>query len=170
MRILGEEAGTTREFEISRQFNAPVETVYKAWTEAERLERWWGPKGFSVQVACLDLRPGGVFHYAMRTPDGHEMWGKFIYRQIVPGQRLVFVVSFSDATAGIVRHPFAPDWPLELLSTVTFEGKDGKTTLTLRGIPVNATAAECKAFEAGHVSLRKGWTGTLDQLAAYLSR
>lgn len=170
MRTVPEAAEETREFVISRRFNVPREAVYQAWTEADRLTQWWGPKGFSVRVARLELRPGGIFHYAMRTPDGHEMWGRFVYREIVPPERLVFVVSFSDAAAGIMRHPFAPEWPLEVLSTVTFAVENAGATLNLKGIPVNATGSERAIFEAGHESLRKGWTGTLDQLEAYLCK
>ena len=52
-------------------------------------------------------------HYGMRTPDGNEMWGKWIYREIVKPERLVVVASFSDAQRGITRHPLSPEWPLE---------------------------------------------------------
>jgi uncharacterized protein YndB with AHSA1/START domain len=49
-----------------------------------------------MRVATLDLRPGGVFHYGLRSPNGHDMWGKFVYREIVAPERIVFVVSFAD--------------------------------------------------------------------------
>ena len=62
------------ELEIVRTFDAPRETVWRAWTELERLARWWGPKGFEMLSTKLDLRPGGMFHYGMRAPNGHEMW------------------------------------------------------------------------------------------------
>ena len=84
-----------------RIFNAPRERVWKAWTEAEHLGNWWGPKGFDIVSVKLDLRPGGIFHYCLDRPEGQEMWGKFIFREIVPEQRLVFVVSFSDAEGGL---------------------------------------------------------------------
>ena len=59
----------------------------------------------------MDLRPGGTYHYGMRTPDGKEMWGRFVYREIIPPERIVFVNSFSDPEGGITRHPMAPTWP-----------------------------------------------------------
>ena len=63
--------------------------------------------------ACrLDFRPGGIFHYGMRSPDGRDMWGKFVYREIVAPERIVFVNSFSDESGATVRAPFAADWPL----------------------------------------------------------
>jgi len=71
-----------REFVISRVFDAPRELVWKAWTEAPRLAQWWGPKGCTIRVVKLDVRPGGIFHYAMQYKPGHDMWGRFIYREI----------------------------------------------------------------------------------------
>ena len=163
------EGSAGREFVLTRVFDAPRELVFKAWTESERLARWGGPKGFTWVSAQLDLRPGGVFHYCMRSSDGREMWGKFAYREIRAPERIVFVFSFSDEEGNTVRAPFSPDWPLEVLNTVTFAEHQGRTTLTLRGYPINATASERKTFEAGYESMKQGFRGTLDQLADYLA-
>src|SRR6266568_2266197 len=96
------------------------------------------------RVEGLDQRRGigGVFHYAMAYRPGHEMYGRFVYREIAAPGRLVFVNSFSDAAGGITRAPFpqlGDRWPLEVLNNMTLTEKDGKTTLTLRGGPINAT-------------------------------
>ncbi|MFC5529539.1 SRPBCC domain-containing protein [Cohnella yongneupensis] len=56
-----------KELVITRVLNAPRELVFKAWSEAEHLKRWWGPKGFEINVAQLDFRPGGFFHYNMQS-------------------------------------------------------------------------------------------------------
>jgi len=157
-----------REFVVTRVLDAPRELVFKAWTERERLMRWWGPKGAVIQIRDLDLRPGGAFHYGMRAPDGHDMWGKWVFREISAPERLVFIASFTDEAGNPIRNPFALDWPLEVLSTLTFAEQEGRTTLTMHGVPLNATEQERNAFEGGHASLRQGWTGTLDQLADYL--
>jgi uncharacterized protein YndB with AHSA1/START domain len=158
------------ELVITRTFDAPRELVFKAWTESEHLKHWWGPKGFTFGVSKLDLRPGGVFHYSMRSPDGHEMWGKFVYREIVAPEKIVFVNSFSDEEGNTVRAPFSPTWPLEVLNTLTLSENEGKTTLTLRGGPINATEEERKTYEAGFESMKQGFGGTFDQLADYLAR
>ena len=55
-------------FEISRVFDAPRERVWQAWTEAEHLKKWWGPKGFTVTHCTVDLRPGGTMHYCLKAP------------------------------------------------------------------------------------------------------
>ena len=158
------------EFVVTRVFDAPRERVWKAFTMAERLVQWWGPKGFTIAHAGLDLRPGGIFHYSMRSPDGHEMWGKFVYREIEAPEKLVFVSSFSDEEGNVTRHPFSATWPLEVLSTMTLSESGGKTTLTLSGGPIHATEEERKTFDAGHDSMRKGFGGTFDQLAEYLAK
>ncbi|MFI5381028.1 MAG: SRPBCC domain-containing protein [Tepidisphaerales bacterium] len=159
-----------REFALTRVFDAPRERVFKAWTEPERLAEWWGPKGFTMRVCKLDLRPGGVFHYCMRAPDGRDMWGKFVYREIVAPERLVFVVSFAGEHGNPVRHPFSATWPLEVLNVLTFTDQDGKTTVALRGFPINATELERKTFEDGRGSMQQEFKGTLDQLVDYLKR
>ncbi len=158
------------EFVITRVFDVPRELVFKAWTEPERLKHWWGPRGFTMRSCKLDLRPGGVFHYSMQSPDGREMWGKFVYREIVAPERLVFVVSFTDEEGNPVRHPMSPTWPLEVLNTMTLSEHDGKTMLTVYGVPINATKEERKTFQAGRDSMRQGFTGTLDQLTDYLAK
>lgn len=158
------------QFVISRVFDAPREKVWRAWTEREELMKWFGPKGSFIPHAKLDLRPGGIFHYAMRTPDGHEMWGKWTFREIVAPEKLVLISSFSDAQGGITRHPMSANWPLETLSTTTFEEQDGKTKLTIRWAPWNASDSERSTFADAHSGMQQGWGGTFEQLAAYLAK
>jgi uncharacterized protein YndB with AHSA1/START domain len=167
---LAKMAGSDVEFVITREFDAPADLVFKAWTQPEHLAQWWGPKGFTMNTCKVDLKTGGLFHYCMRSPDGHEMWGKFVYRDVIPPQRLVFVNSFSDAEGNTVRAPFASDWPLEVLNTVTFTGHQDKTTVRLHGVPIHATEAERAKFRNFHSSMQQGFTGTMDQLTEYLKK
>jgi uncharacterized protein YndB with AHSA1/START domain len=161
---------TKGDFVISRVFDAPRELLWECFTDPGRMKQWWGPRGVTVVAAKMDLRPGGTYHYGMSMPNGQVMWGKFVYREITAPERLVLVNSFSDEAGGITRHPMSPTWPLELLTTFTFEEEPvGKTKLTVRWSPINATEAEQQTFDAGHDSMRQGWGGTLDQLGAYLS-
>lgn len=159
-----------RELVITRVFDAPRELVWKAFTEADRLAHWWGPQGFTMLASALDLRPGGVFHYSMRSPEGRTMWGKFVYREIQTPERMVFVNSFSDEDGNTIRAPFSSIWPLEVLNTVTLTESEGKTTVTLRGGPINATEQERETFWNARKSVRRGFAGTFDQLAAYLAQ
>jgi len=163
---LKREAG--EEFAIERAFDAPRDLMWKVWTDPEHMNHWFGPKGMTNIHSKNDFRVGGTYHYAMRTPDGGTMWGKWIYREITPPERLVFVNSFSDPEGGVTRHPFAPEWPLEMLSTIEFVERDGKTVVVVRWTPINVTDAEWNTFKAGLPGMNQGWSGTFEQLEAYL--
>ena len=157
-------------FVISRVFDAPRDRVWQAWTEVERLKQWWGPKGFTVTHCTLDLRPGGKGHYCLRAPDGSQMWGRFVYREIVKPERLVWSNSFSDKDGGLTVHPMNPKWPREMHTTVRFKDLGGKTEVTVEWIPIDgSTEVEIKTFDQGRDSMKMGWTGTMDQFAAYLT-
>lgn len=171
MSIAGQKASKTAssEFVLTRVFDAPQAVVFKAWTDGEQLGQWWGPKGLTMNVHKCEVKPMGTFHYSMTTPDGNEMWGKFVYRDVNAPDRLAFITSFSNAECGKTRHPMSQTWPLEVLSTVIFE-KDGddKTKLTLKGVPIKASEVELKTFADGYESMRAGFGGTLDQLDEFL--
>ena len=160
---------TPSAFTISRSFDAPRELVFKVFSQAEHLARWWGPAGWEWVKGDLDFRPGGQFHYCMRLAGGAEMWGKFLYREIEAPRRIVFINGFSNAAGELTRHPMAPTWPLEVINELTLQEQDGRTLLTLRGEPHNASTIERQTFVAGFESMRMGFGGTLDQLQAYLA-
>jgi uncharacterized protein YndB with AHSA1/START domain len=160
----------TGEFVVSREFDATRELVWKAWTENDRLKQWWGPRGFTMLSCTNDLRPGGTFHYGMKAPDGSTMWGKWVYREVAPPERLVFLSSFSNEKGEVTRAPFSGDWPLEVLSTLTLSERGGRTTAALSGVAHRATEAERRMFESFFGSMQQGWAGTLDQLGEFLVR
>ncbi|MFD2163513.1 SRPBCC domain-containing protein [Paradesertivirga mongoliensis] len=153
---------------ITRTFNAPLELVFKAFTEAEHLAQWWGPKGFSITIHKLDLRPGGTFHYNMKSSDSSEMWGIFHFKEIAYPNRIVFINSFSDPDGNITRPPFSDDWPLEIVNEFTFHEQDNNTIMNLRSYPVNANPDQQRTFTAGHSSMQEGYGGTFDQLEEHL--
>lgn len=163
-------AAAEKPFVITRTFDAPREKVWQAFTEAERLMHWWGPAGFKMDKATVDLRPGGAYHYGMSGPGGMTMWGKFTYREVAAPSRLVFLLSFSDEKGGLSRHPGHAGWPLQMLKVITLTEEGGKTTLTLRGVPFNATAAEQQVYLEHHSSMHGGFGATWDQLAEYLAK
>jgi uncharacterized protein YndB with AHSA1/START domain len=154
-----------RELVITRVFDAPRELVFKAWTEPEHLMRWWGPKGFTMPLCKVDLRPGGVIHFCMRSPEGHDIWCKGVYREIVEPERIVVTDSFSDEKGNTVppaQYGLSPDWPAESLMTVTFAEDEGKTKLTLH-LGVSESLAKRQGADVG-------WAETLDRLAGYLAK
>jgi uncharacterized protein YndB with AHSA1/START domain len=157
-------------FVISRSFKASRERLWKAFTELEQMKQWFGPKGFTTKVATQDFRPNGTYHYCLVSPDGHEMWGRFTYREIVPPARIVFVSSFSDAEGGLTRHPMSPDWPQQMLTTVTFTEEGDQTRFTVEWVPIDPSEEERRTFERGRDSMKQGWSGTFEQLEAYLAK
>ncbi|MGA8633979.1 MAG: SRPBCC family protein [Candidatus Dormiibacterota bacterium] len=104
----------------TREFNAPKDLVYKAWTTPELIKRWWaGDRGVAT-VAEIDLRVGGAFRYAMDANPGFEVAFHGEFREIVPNERLVSTEIFEgmpDAGAA--------------LNTVSFTEEYGRTTLTI---------------------------------------
>ena len=157
-------------FIISRTYEAPRELLFDCFTKLEHINKWWGPKGVKIVKAEMDLRPGGTYHYGMQANDGPVMWGKQVYREITPPSKIVLINSFSDEQGGLTRHPGSPSWPIELLSTFTFEDAGAnKTKLTIRWETVDtATDEERQTFLSGFDSMTMGWGGTLDQLGDYL--
>ena len=154
------------EIVITRVFDAPRERVFKAWTEPERFVRWWGPNGFTTPFCTMDVRPGGVLRYCMRSPQGQDFWGRGVYREIVAPERIVYTDTFSDQDG----HPVPPthygmsaDFPPETLVTLTFAAHAGKTTLTLQFSVGSAPASEREMC-------RQGWAESLDRLDESLAQ
>lgn len=159
-------------FVITRQFKMPRSVVWKAWSEADQLKNWWGPKGCSVEIARLEFRPGGFFHYAMKFENAPTMWGRFNYREIAAPERMVWLNSFANENCGIARAPFSEVCPLEITNTVTFTENAGTTTVTLRAEPFGEVAEERKFFDelCSSGSLEQGYGGTFEQLAEQLAK
>jgi uncharacterized protein YndB with AHSA1/START domain len=150
---------------ITRVFDAPPGIVFKAWTEPEHFVRWWGPKGFTTPFCKIDLRPGGVIHFCMRSPEGRDFWNKGVFREVVEPERIVSTDTFSDEEGNLVQpahYGMSPDWPSETLVTVTFAEHEGKTKLTLQQTVLESVAERNGA--------QQGWTETLDRLAEYLAK
>lgn len=153
---------------FSHVYDAPRELVFRACTECDHMSKWFGPKDWSLSYCKIDLRPGGLFHYRMRGPQGDEHWGRFVFHEIVVPERLLFANSFSDEYGGLERVSFMPDWPREVLVVMTFTEEEGKTTIRFEAEPVNASDGECKAFIGGKDQFKRGWGSSLEELEGYL--
>jgi len=152
---------------IVRYFNAPKEVVFEAFANAEALAEWWGPAGVPLTVKSLDFTPGGKFHYKM-DGNGQTMWGLFRYITISRPELIEFVSSFSDEEGNVCKSPFPMDFPLEIFNELTLTDKDGRTTLTLQGHPINATPEQEETYASIHGNMQEGFKGTFDQLERYL--
>lgn len=156
------------ELVITRIFDAPKELIFKTLTEAKHLANWWGPKGLQLEVISIDVKPGGIFHYAMKSPDGQEMYGVFNYIEVVEPDKLVFTNSFADKFGHPIRAPFSEVFPIKIHNTWTLYEVAGKTTLILKGMPYEASEEEHTFFENMYPSMNEGFAGTFDQLDIYL--
>jgi len=166
----GEIPTETGAFSITRALEAPRDLVWQLFTQAEHLKQWWGPKGFAVTHASIDAAPGGRFHYGLRSANGDPIWGLFVFREVTAPERLVFINSFSDENGGVTRHPLSQTWPLELSSRFEFEDLGNTTRVKVTWRPLNPSPEEKKTFEESFASMQAGWSGTLEQLEAYIAQ
>lgn len=139
---------------LSRVFEAPVATVFRAWTDPELVKRWWGPRDFTVPFAEIDLREGGAYRIGMRRPDGgeHVLFGTYV--QIMEPTRLVYTWSMEEAPGDD-----APD----SLVTVAFRpvGDMTEIQLTHEKLPPSKSAFDAHYF---------GWLGSLDRLEEMVAK
>lgn len=144
------ETETTAALRLTRQFKAPREAVFKAWTDAKALAAWFGPEGMETRKVKMDPRPGGRFSLEMYEADGvYPVSGAF--REVTPPERLVLSwIWGSGELEG-----------LETVVTVELREKDGGTELTLthEGLPSDR-ARELHG---------QGWTGSFNCLERYLA-
>ena len=88
-----------REFAVTRDFDAPLEQVWRAWIDPEWLKQWWGPQGYTCPLACIDFRQGGISLLCMRSlqeSGGQDLFNTWIYRKIVPLERIEYILNFTD--------------------------------------------------------------------------
>ncbi len=162
-------------FTLTHRFPAARDLVFRAFTRAAHLRRWWGPAGFTIAVCRFDRRPGGIFHYSMEAPVGHPLgdkpvWGRFAYQEIVLPERIVLLSAFSDERGGLTRHPLRPAWPAQVCNDFTFSEQNGQTSITLCATPYEATEFERNAFTASRALMQKDVKETFAQLEMYLAK
>ena len=122
---------------VTRIIDAPLEMVWKAWTEPEQMMRWWGPKYYTSPSCKIDLRVGGKYVFAMKAPTeqgGQVSYTSGVYKRIVPMERLEFTQGLSDADGNPIDPQQAgmpPDFPKEIYTVVTFKTKGDMTELVI---------------------------------------
>jgi uncharacterized protein YndB with AHSA1/START domain len=147
-----------QEIVMERQFNAPRTLMFQVFTQPEHLKRWWAPQPYTIPVCTIDLRPGGIWHYNMHSPEGQDHWARSVYNEIVPPEKLVYTSTFADEHA----NPIA-GMP-EHLTTMTFTEEASKTHVTARIQFVSAADLKV-AVDMGMV---QGMSMTWEYLAGYV--
>lgn len=84
------------QIKVERLFNAPLDLVWSAWTEAEILDQWWAPKPWSAETKSMDFKEGGHWHYAMVSPEGQKHWSRADYLKIIPQEFFSAFDGFCD--------------------------------------------------------------------------
>ena len=148
-------ATSGREIVVSREFDAPRQLVFEAWTDPEQVVQWWGPHGFTTTIHEMDVRPGGVWRFVMHGPDGTDYDNKVVFVEVAGPERLVYDHGPGDES----------DSP-QFRVTVTFEEEGGKTRLTLR-LVFASPAERDSAVEFGAL---EGGNQTLERLAKHLAK
>ena len=155
---------------LSREFNAPRQLVFDAWTQVEHLTQWMFPmQGCKCEYVSADIKTGGSSLHKVIMPNGHEMFLLTKFEEVSSPDKIVFLQYMSNAEGEIVPSNHMPNWPKDMRATVLLEGDGDKTQLTFLWEPVNPTKEEAEAFEASRSEHGKGWGAGLEQLHLYLS-
>ncbi len=149
--------GLGAEVAFTRVFAAPRRLVFQVWTDPKHVAQWWGPHGFTNPRCELDARPGGAIHIDMRGPDGriYPMTGTF--DEVVEPERLVFTSSALDEKGNAM---------FDVVTTVNFTERGGKTTLTMQARVVKSTANAMQYIQG----MEAGWTQSFERLEAYVAK
>lgn len=146
---------------IERIFDAPVDLIWQLWTQPEHFKNWYGPAGFTVPVAEMDVRVGGKRLICMETPDGSmKIWTTGEYLEVVPNERLVYTDSMADEDGNVVS-PSAmgmPEGHPETTEvTVLLENLGGRTkmVMTHAGVPADSPG-------------ETGWSQAFAKMADYI--
>jgi uncharacterized protein YndB with AHSA1/START domain len=145
------ETATAQQIEITREYDAPRELVWAAWTEPEQLVQWWGPPGWStpIETVTMDVRAGGDFRLISVSDDGVEMPVVGVYREVVEPERLV------------LDEPAEHGWHEGAESVVTFTDLGGgRTEVVIR--------ATIQTTDAMRESAERGMNATFDRLGEHL--
>jgi len=137
--VLALEVRTTGSYE--RTFNAPNEQVWRVWNDPDSIKQWWGPAGYTAPTISNDLRVGGTFLWAMKSPRGEMFWNTGVYQEVIPNSRIVSTMSFADETGKALPGSKAPvpgRWPDAITVTTEFSESNGKTKVTVKevGMPL----------------------------------
>ena len=154
---------------LTRDFNAPMQLVYEAWTQENHLCKWQVP---NAQVICeyrhADIQEGGSALHKMVMPNGHEMWLLTKYKELSPFHTIVFV-QYESNESGEIMPPSMPNWPKEVQATIKLSETEEGTHMEFIWQPLNPTPEEAEAWEASRPQHGKGWGGSFELLAGYLS-
>ncbi len=139
------------------------------WTKPEHFEKWLPPTGMNMRFIHADLRPGGSSFYEM-AGNGIKMYGKVEYLKMQKPTEIVYVQGFADKDGNPSRHPFAPNFPEKMQTTVTLASENhGHTRVTVTWEPTgNVSKEDLATFIQMRAGMTQGWTGSFDKLEEFI--
>ncbi len=157
-------------FVLNRSFDAPIDQMFKMWTEPEQITQWTAPTGFGMKYRRCELKEGGSAFYSMSNDSGLTMYGRCEYKQLRKPNRITYVQQFCDENEKVSRHPMSPTWPEDMLTTVELiEEASGTTRVALSWEPAGScTQEEIQTFANARNGMTQGWTGSFDKLEEHL--
>lgn len=147
---------------LERTVDVSPDLVWQAWTNPEYLVKWFTPAPYSTVKAELDVRPGGLFHTTMRSPDGEEYPSDGCYLEVVEGERLTFTSAFGPGFRPVVPSNGAGD--LAFTAVITIES-DGSGGTKYSALAMHASPEACKQHE--EMGFHEGWGAAFDQLVEW---
>ncbi len=144
---------------VTREFAADLDLVWDAWTKAEILDQWMGPKPWRVQTKEMDFREGGRWLYAMISPENVARWSLAEFVEIQPKSSFTTKNSFSDENGDPINTGFSFS-----LTKNSFKAGADKTTVQI--VKKMASLAELEQFIA--MGYKEGIAVVLDILDEYL--
>lgn len=156
-------------FTISRVFAAPIERVFDAWADSEKMASWSGPPGAKVTPLSGAIEEGSLMHSRSDHPEMGAMHTLALWKEVRRPDRIAWEQSFADENGNKIRPSFFSAWPLTLLTEVDFEAVEGGTRVTLVWTPTEATDEDLAEFAKQMGSMEMGWGGSFDKLDAMLA-
>lgn len=148
---------------VARIFHAPIERVWRAWSNEELVKQWWGPESFTTPSVKINFHVGGKSLLAMQDSEGKIIWSGGVYKEIIPYKKIVMTDHFADEKGNVISASAAGmpgKWPLDCLITVEFSiTKEGQTKMTIahEGIPKEM-----------HDDCIDGWNSSINKLQRLL--
>lgn len=142
---------TNRTLTIEKTFTAPLELVWKAWTESEQIVKWWAPTGMNITVLAHEFKVGGSWKYSMPMPDGNEFISEGTYKEIVAMEKIITSADFKPMTVGV-----------ELQAYFKADGETTKFTFKV----IHETEEYCKQQE--EMGFYNGWGSAFERLSAFV--
>ncbi len=141
----------TFDLTIPRNFKAPREKVFQAWTKSRHLIHWWGPKGFTMPSHKMDIHPGGMYRCDLKSPDGADHWVHGVFREMLEPAHLAFSHSWEEDGKSTP----------ETMVTIELTDHAGETSMVFF-----QSAFESESERDAH---NEGWSQSFDRLEEYLA-